>query len=411
MQTETAPVTLEALYEWLHQHPELSGREHGTAARVAAELEAAGYTVAAGVGGTGVVGVLGNGDGPAVLVRTDMDALPIAERTGLPYASTVRVNDDAGAEVGVMHACGHDVHMTVFAGVARALSAAREAWRGTLVMVGQPAEETGSGARAMLRDGLFARFPRPDYNLALHVDPYLEAGRVGYRAGYVFASSDFVDVTIRGTGGHGAYPHLTRDPIAIAAQTIVALQTIVSREVRPLDPAVLTVGSIHGGSKHNIIPDEVRMQLTLRAYDPKVRERMLASIRRIANGMAAAAGVPEDRMPVVEQAGGSAPSVYNAPELVAQILPVWRAKFGDENVIERDPEMGFEDFSEYGAVEPGIPSFLFRLGSVDPDRLEAAAAAGKPLPGLHSSEYRPAPRQTIETGVAAMTAAAMELLR
>ena len=393
---------LPALYHWLHQHPELSTREVETSARIAAELCAAGFEVATGVGGTGVVGVLRNGNGPTVLVRTDMDALPITERTGLAYASV---------HEGVMHACGHDMHMTVFAGAARMLAAMRGSWHGTLVMIGQPAEETGSGARAMLGDGLFTRFPRPDYNLALHVDPFLEAGRIGYRAGYVFASSDFIDITIRGTGGHGAYPHLTRDPIVIAAQTIVALQTIVSREIRPLDAAVVTAGSIHGGSKHNIIPDEVTMQLTARSYEPHVRDRILESIRRIAHGIALAAGVPEDRMPVVTVAEGYTPSTFNAPELVERIVPAWRKEFGEENVVPRDPEMGFEDFSEYGMVEPRIPGFLFRLGAVEPDRVAQARAAGKPLPGLHSSEFRPIPQPTIDTGVRAMSAAVRELMQ
>jgi amidohydrolase len=401
---------LDVLYQWLHAHPELSGREIETAARIASELEAAGFEVTTGVGGTGVVGVLRNGNGPAVLVRTDMDALPIAERTGVSYASEVRVKDNAGSGVGVMHACGHDVHMSVFVGAARALAEARGQWQGTLVMIGQPAEETGSGARAMLKDGLFTRFPRPDYNLALHVDPSLEAGKIGYRDGYMFASSDFVDITIRGAGGHGAYPHLTKDPIVIAAEVIVALQTIVSREIRPLDPAVVTVGSIQGGSKHNIIPDEVELRLTVRSYDPGVREHILASIRRICNGIAAAAGVPEDRLPVVSVGDGHTPSTYNSPELVKRLVPVWQAGFGAENVVPRDPEMGFDDFSEYGLAEPRIPGLEFRLGSVDQARIAAAKEEGKALPGLHSSEYCPAPEPTIETGVKAMVAAVMELM-
>jgi hippurate hydrolase len=331
-----------------------------------------------------------------------MDALPIVERTGVEYAS---------ASPGVMHACGHDVHMTVFAGTARRLAETRREWRGTLVMIGQPAEETGTGARAMLRDGLFTRFPRPDFNFALHVDPFLEAGRIGYGAGYVFASSDFIDITVRGTGGHGAYPHLTRDPVVIAAEIVLALQTIVSREVRPLDPAVVTVGAIHGGSKHNIIPDEVAMQLTTRSYDPAVRARILESIRRVARGVALAAGAPEDRMPVVTVADSATSATYNNPALVDRILPVWRREFGDGNVVPRDPEMGFEDFSEYGLAEPGIPSFLFRLGAVEPERVAAAREGGRPLPGLHSGEFLPVPQPTIETGVRAMTAAVMEVLR
>ena len=397
---ETPPLI--ALYTWLHEHPELSGREVETAARIAAELAAAGCEVTTGVGGTGVAGVLRNGSGPVVLVRTDMDALPVNERTGLPYASR---------HTGVMHACGHDVHMTVFAGTARELAARRDAWRGTVLMVGQPAEETGSGARAMLADGLFSRFPRPGYNLALHVDPALEAGKIGYRAGYAFASSDFIDITVRGAGGHGAYPHLTKDPVVMAAETILALQTIVSREIRPLDPAVVTVGAVHGGSKHNIIPDEVTLQLTVRSYDPEVRDCILASIRRISEGIAIAAGVPRERMPVVEVAEGHTPSSYNSPELVGRLVPLWQARFGAENVVERDPEMGFEDFSLYGLVEPNIPSFQFRLGSVDGAHIEAAKAGGRPLPGLHSSQYAPAAEPTISAGIEAMVAAVCDLAR
>jgi amidohydrolase len=390
------------LYTWLHAHPELSGYETLTSARIAAELAAAGFDVTTGVGGTGVVGVLLNGAGPVVLVRTDMDALPVTERTGLPYAST---------RADVMHACGHDLHMTISVGVARALAASRSRWSGTLILVGQPAEETGAGARAMLDDGLFTRFPRPHFNLALHADPCLEAGKLGYREGYVFASSDFAEITVRGTGGHAAYPHLAHDPIVIAAETVLALQTIVSREVRPLDPVVVTVGSIHGGTKHNIIPEEVRMQLTIRSYDPQVRQTVVASIGRIANGIAAAHGVPEDRMPLVVVARPGTPSVYNAPELADRLVPVWRSEFGVENVLRLDPEMGFEDFSEYGLVEPKIPSFLFRLGTVDANRIAAAKATRRPLPGLHSSEYRPVPEPSISTGVSAMVAAVLELMR
>lgn len=406
---ETA--SLDTLYTYLHTHPELSFHEKETAARIAAEMKSAGFEVTSGVGGTGLVAVLRNGPGPTVLVRTDLDALPVEERTGRPYKSTVRVKDDNGNEVGVMHACGHDVHMSVLIGTARALQKLKSEWHGTVVMIGQPAEERGGGARAMLKDGLFKRFPRPDFNLALHTDPSLEAGKIGYHDGFVMASVDSVDVTIRGAGGHGAYPHLTKDPIVIAAETILALQTIVSRETRPLDPAVVTVGSIHGGSKHNIIPDEVKLQITVRSYKPEVRDHILAAIPRICNGIAAAAGVPADRMPVVHVEDEYTPSTYNNPALVSRLVPVWEKQFGKDNVVVRDPEMGGEDFSEYGLVEPKIPSFLFRLGTIDPERLQAAKAAGKTMPGLHSSEYWPVPEPTIKTGVEAMTAAVMALMK
>ncbi len=402
---------LEDLYRYFHTHPELSYHETETSARIAAELKAAGFDVITGVGGTGLVAIIRNGEGPTVLVRTELDALPVEERTGLPYASKVRVKDDNGNDVGVMHACGHDIHMTVFIGTARALSKSRDGWHGTLIMIAQPAEERGGGARAMLKDGLFTRFPRPDFNLALHTDAALETGKIGYHTGFVMASVDSVDVTIRGAGGHGAYPHLTKDPVVIAAETVLALQTIVSRETRPLDPAVVTVGSIHGGSKHNIIPDEVKLQITVRSYSPQVREHILAAIPRICNGIAMAAGVPADRMPIVKTEDEYTPSTFNNPALVTRLVEVWQAKLGALNVVERDPEMGGEDFSEYGLAEPKIPSFLFRLGTIDKARLEAAKQAGKNLPSLHSSEYWPVPQPTIDTGIAAMTAAVRELLR
>ncbi len=403
--------SLDQLYLYLHQHPELSYHETGTAARIAVELKSAGFAVTTGVGGNGVVGVLKNGPGPTVLVRTDLDALPVEERTGRPYASKVQVRDESGNEVGVMHACGHDIHMSVFTGTARTLSKLRDQWHGTLIMIGQPAEERGGGARAMLKDGLFTRFPRPDFNLALHTDAALETGKIGFHPGYVMASVDSVDVTIRGAGGHGAYPHLTKDPVVIAAETVLALQTIVSREIRPLDPAVVTVGSIHGGSKHNVIPDEVKLQLTVRSYSPQVRDHILAAIPRICRGIAIAAGVPDDRMPIVQIENEHTPSTYNDPALVTRLVPVWRNQFGAANVVERDPEMGGEDFSEYGLVDPKIPSFLFRLGTIDAARIQAAAASGRNLPSLHSSEYWPVPEPTIRTGVEAMTAAVLELMK
>jgi amidohydrolase len=325
--------SLDALYKHLHANPELSSREMQTAARIASELKAAGFEVTEGVGGTGVVGMMRNGAGKTVMVRTDLDGLPVIEKTGLPYASQVRVKDAQGPEAGVMHACGHDLHMTAFVGTARALAKLKAQWRGTLVMVAQPAEELGAGARAMLADGLFTRFPRPDYALALHTDAALESGRIGYREGFAMANVDSVDVTIRGVGGHGAYPHATKDPVVIAAQFIMALQTIVSREVRPIDSAVVTVGSIHGGSKHNVISDQVDLQLTVRSYSEEVREQILTSIRRIAQGVARMAGVPADREPVVKlRDGENTPSTYNDPALVRRLLPVWRTS---SNAIPR----------------------------------------------------------------------------
>lgn len=404
--------SLDALYLELHQHPELSYHETETAARIASELRSAGFQVTTGFGGNGVVGVMKNGAGPTILVRTDLDALPVEEKTGRPYASKVRTKDDGGNDVGVMHACGHDIHMTVFVGTAQALVKLKDKWHGTLIMIGQPAEERIGGARAMLEAGLFTKFPRPDYCLGLHTDPNLETGKIAYHAGYMMASSDSVDITIRGVGGHGAYPQLTKDPVVIAAETVMVLQTIVSRETRPLDSAVVTVGSIHGGTKRNIIPDEVKLQLTVRSYKPEVRERVLASIARIPKGIAEAAGVPEDRMPIVKVVEDeSTPATYNNPALTERLVPVWRDLLGPDNVLDKEPEMGSEDFAPYGLSEPKIPCVFFRLGTIDHDRITAARLNGKTLPSLHSSQYWPTIEPTVQTGVKAMTAAVLDLMK
>lgn len=401
---------LEKLYVHLHQNPELSFHEEQTAARLAQELRQCGFEVTTKVGGHGLVGVLKNGKGPTVMVRTDLDALPIVENTGLAYASTVRTHDAAGNEVGVMHACGHDVHMTVFAGTAHVLSQMKEQWQGTLVFIGQPAEERGGGARAMLADGLYTRFPRPDFALALHTNASLAAGKVAHRAGYALANVNSVDLIIRGVGGHGAYPHTTKDPVVIAAQVILALQTIVSRETKPIEPAVVTVGSIHGGTKHNIISDEVKMELTLRSYSDEVRDHTIAAIRRIANGIAQAAGVPEDRMPIVTVSDEFTPSTYNDPQLVQRIVPVFEQMFGKENVVATEPVMGGEDFGEYGRTNPKVPILIFWLGTVGPEKIAASQNGGAALPSLHSNKFAPMPEPSIQTGVQAMSAAVLELL-
>jgi hippurate hydrolase len=403
--------SLVQLYTHLHQHPELSLHEKETAARLISELKPLGFEITANIGGHGLVAVMKNGSGSTVLVRTDLDALPVVENTGRPYASKVHTTDENGNDVGVMHACGHDIHMTSFIGTAKVLSKLKDQWSGTLVMIGQPAEERGTGAKAMLDDGLYKRFPRPDYALGLHVDAALETGRVGYHIGYALANVDSVDVTIRGVGGHGAYPHNTKDPVVIAAQVILALQTIVSREVRPIDSAVVTVGSIHGGAKHNVIPDEVKLQLTVRSYTDEVRQQILDAIRRIVSGVAEAAGVPADREPTVKVLEEEfTPALYNNPELGARLLPVWKQMFGADKVVERDAEMGGEDFSRYGREEPRIPIFLFRTGTIDAARMNAAAKGSPPLPSLHSALFWPVPETTIETGVKAMTAAVLELM-
>ncbi len=405
--------SLEALYKHLHAHPELSFQEKETAAKLVSELQSLGFDVTPNVGGHGFVAVLKNGPGPTVLVRTDLDALPVVEKTGRPYASDVRVKDDGGNDVGVMQACAHDIHMTSFVGTARLLEQLKDRWSGTLVMIGQPAEERGAGARAMIDDGLFSRFPRPDYVLGLHVAANLETGRIGFRPGFAMANVESVDVTIRGVGGHGAYPHNTKDPIVIAAQVIVALQTIISRELRPIDAGVVTIGSIHGGTKHNIIPEEVKLQLTLRSYSDESRQMILEAVRRIALGTARAAGVPPEREPIVALASGDefTPALYNDPTLGERLVPVWKKLLGEANVVEVDPEMGGEDFSRYGREEPRIPIFMFRLGTIDAARMaESRRPGGTPLPSLHSALFWPDPRPTIETGVKATTAAVIELM-
>ena len=398
------------LYEHLHANPELSLKEERTSARIAEELSRLGFAVTRNVGGHGVVGVLTNGSGPTVLVRTDMDALPVTEGTGLPYASTVKVRDEQGREVGVMHACGHDAHMTVFVGAARVLAAVRARWQGTLVMIAQPAEERGRGAKAMLDDGLFTRFSHPDFCLAEHVTPSLAAGQVGVVEGYAFANVDSVDVTIRGVGGHGASPNTTKDPIVMAAQFVNALQTIVSRRIDPVEPAVVTVGSIHGGTAYNIIPDEVRLQLTIRSYAPEVRQKIIEEIERIARGVAEGGGVPADRMPTVKLAEGFTPSLYNDPALTRRVAAALRDVLGDANVVALKPEMVGEDFAAYGLTEPRVPICMFRLGTGDPDALRQSEHGGTPLPALHSSRYAPVPGPTIRTGVTAMSAAVIDLL-
>ena len=404
---DTELPSLLEIYEDLHLNPELSFEEKESAARLAAELGRLGFEVTENVGryddpgltAYGLVAVLRNGAGPTVMLRTDLDALPVEEKTGLPYASR---------RPGVMHACGHDIHMTSFLGAARLLTGMREQWSGTLVMIGQPAEERGAGARAMLADGLFQRFPRPDAAIALHVTDGLPAGKVGPREGYMLASADSVDITIFGSGGHGAMPHLAKDPIVLAAQTILALQTIVSREVEALEPAVVTVGAIEAGTKHNIIPSEARLQLTVRAFDPEVRLQVISAIERIASGIALAAGIPPDRSPSVVVADESTPATYNDPELTRRVTAALRRELGDRNVVEGSRVMAAEDFSVYGLQEPRVPITMFWLGVADPASLARAAGGGPAVPPLHSAEFAPLPGPSIRTGARALAAAALE---
>ena len=397
---------LEALYLDLHRTPELSNQEERTAAKLAERLRALGFEVTTGVGGHGLVGLLRNGDGPTVLLRTDLDALPVEERTGLPYASTVRVADPAtGGEVGVMHACGHDVHMTAWVGTAALLARSRSRWSGTLMMVGQPAEERGTGARAMLEAGLYPRFGKPDFALAIHDSADLPAGQVGSVSGYALANVDSVDITIHGAGGHGAYPHRTVDPILIAARTVVALQSIVARENNPFDPAVVTVGSIHGGTKHNIIPDEVRLQLTVRSYKDEVRAHLLAAIERIARAEAEAAAAPQ---PPEVKVSESTPATYNDPELTRRVTAAVAATLGQDRVVETQPVMGGEDFSEFSRA--GVPAVILWVGAVPAEEYRKAAAEGRTLPSLHSPLFAPDPGPTLRTAVSTEVAAALELL-
>ena len=401
---------LDALYKHFHSQPELSLREEKTSARLAAELKEAGFQVNHPVGGHGLVAVLRNGTGPTLMIRSDLDALPIAEQTGLSYASAVQTKDDKGNTVGVMHACGHDVHMTVLTGTARVLNRLKDQWRGTLVLIGQPAEERVQGAQAMLADGLFKRFPKPDMAIALHCAADLPAGTVGVSSGNVLANVDSVDIVIRGVGGHGAWPHRTKDPVVLAAETVLALQTIVSRETDPLEPAVVTVGSIHGGTKYNIIPDEVRLQLTLRSYSDDVRKHTIEAIKRITRGLAQAAGMPEDRYPEVTVANESASATYNDPVLSQRLERTFHRWIGEKLTARPKPTMGAEDFGLFGRTEEKIPICMFWLGTVSKERFDEHKRTGAPLPPLHSSRFHPDPQPTIQTGVMAMSAAALEIL-
>ena len=398
---------LRVFYEDLHRNPELGYQEVRTSAKLAEKLRALGYEVTTGVGRTGVVAVLRNGKGPTVLLRADMDALPIEEKTGLPYASVATAKNDAGETVKVMHACGHDIHVTTLVGAATLLAAVKNEWRGTLILVGQPAEEGGGGARAMLDDGLFERFGRPDFALALHDVPYLPAGSLGVTPGYANANSDRVDITVYGKGGHGSTPHLTVDPIVIGARIVVALQTIVARETDPREPVVVTVGAFHGGTAYNVIPDEASLKLTVRTYKPEVRERVMAAITRIAKAEAASAGAPKEPL-VAVQAGGYT-SNYNDPELAKRVTAVFEAHFGKERVSAPPPGMGGEDFADFGRAA-NAPLLMFWLGATPAAVFEAAGGDRSKLPPTHSPLWAPDPEPTIKTGSAALAFAALELL-
>lgn len=417
---DTELPSLITIYKDLHTHPELSTREERSAGIVAKELKAAGCEVTEHVGKYekadmpcfGVIGVMKNGDGPVVAIRSDLDGLPVKEETGVPYASTVMTKNDAGQDVGVMHACGHDIHMSSLIGTARALGKMKDKWHGTVIFIGQPAEETVGGARALLKDGLYTRWPKPNFVLGLHDDAEIAAGQIGVTEGYCYANVDSVDVSVKGQGGHGAYPHKTKDPVVLAAQMINGWQTIASRETNPHDDVVVTVGSIHGGTKHNIISDEVKMQLTVRTYKKEVRDVVLAAIDRIAKGCAIAAGLPNDKMPDVHvRTDEFTPATYNNPELTKRVSAAMKTALGNDNIVQKDPTMGGEDFSEYSLPDHSIPAFMFNVGAVDPAKAAEAKKTGAALPSLHSSKFAPVPEPTIRTGIVGMTAAVLDLLK
>ncbi|MEZ0243774.1 MAG: amidohydrolase [Sphingomonas sp.] len=402
---------LMTFYKDFHANPELSTKESVTAGKLAAEARAAGYEVTENVGGYGVVAILRNGPGPVVMIRADIDALPVTEQTGLPFASKVRVTTAEGVETGVMHACGHDTHMASWIGTLRNMAAMKKQWKGTLIMVAQPAEEVGTGAKAMIADGLFTRWPKPQYAVAFHDVPGLPAGTIGIRSGYVMANVDWVDITVKGVGGHGAYPHLTKDPIVLASRIVVALQTLVSREVDPLESAVVTVGSFHGGAKPNVISDTVQLQLTVRSYKPEVRKLLLEGIARIARGEAIAAGMPEDRMPIVTIKPGATPATFNTDPLTPRLTGVFTARFGKDRVVDLAPQMGGEDFSNFYVTDPSIQSLLFFVGGTPLDQWAQYKAGTISLPSLHSPFWAPDAEAVIGTATEAMTAGALDLFK
>lgn len=400
--------SLLTIYRDLHANPELSFEEVKSAAKMAAEAKKAGFDVTTGVGKTGVVAVMRNGPGPVVMLRADMDGLPLVEQTDLPYASKVKALTREGAETGVMHACGHDTHMTAWIGTARRLAAMKDKWSGTLVMIAQPAEEIGSGAKAMLDDGLYTRFPKPSTVIAFHDSAALPAGVIGYADGYAMANVDTVDLTVKGLGGHGAYPHLAKDPIVLAARIVTALQTLVSREIDPLESGVVTVGSFIGGFKHNVIPDEVKLQLTVRSYTPEVRKTLLDGIARIARGEAIAAGMPEDRMPVMALKDGLTPATFNTQPITGEITTAFTERFGKDRVRLGRAQMGGEDFSQfYLADKDNVQSLLFWVGGVPKAKWDAAGGDISKLPSIHSPFWAPDPDITIRTATEAMVTAAL----
>ena len=402
---------LVALYKDLHAHPELSFQEVETARKLADRARALGFVVTEGVGKTGVVAVMENGPGPVVMLRADMDGLPVIEQTGLPYASKVRAVAQNGTETGVMHACGHDTHMTAWIGTAQQLAARKGDWSGTLIMILQPAEEIGQGAKAMLDDGLFTRFAKPDYVLAFHDAAQFPAGQIGYSKGFALANVDSVDIVVPGVGGHGAYPHTAKDPIVIASSIVMRLQTLVSRELNPTDSAVVTVGSFQAGAKHNIIPDEARLQLTVRSYEDKTRQHLLDGIARIARAEAMAAGMPDDKLPKVTVQDPYTPATYNTPEFTDRVMAGLKPRF-EGRIMETPAVMGGEDFSRfYRADKANLESLIFWVGGVPKDQWDKAQKGEITLPSLHSPFWAPDAPVVIATATEAMTAATLELMK
>ena len=402
---------LMTLYRDLHANPELSMQEVRTPAKLAPEMRKLGFEVTEKVGKTGLVAVMKNGPGPVLLIRADMDALPVKEETGLPFASKARGTTLDGVESPIMHACGHDTHITTWLGTARRLAAMKDQWSGTVLMVLQPGEELGLGAKAMLDDGLYKRFPKPDVLLAFHDSASLPAGTIGVARGYALANVDSVDIDVKGVGGHGAYPQTTRDPIVLASKIVMALQTLVSRENSPLDPAVVTVGSFHSGTKHNIISDDAKLQLTVRSYTPEVRKKLLDGIARIARGEAIAAGVPEDRMPIVKVRDPYTPSTFNTAKLSGRLIDLFGAHFGADRVVETKPVMGGEDFSQFWLADKTKEATIFWVGGVPKAKWDAAAGDETKLPSLHSPFWAPEAETVISTATEAMTVAALDILK
>jgi amidohydrolase len=402
---------LDTLYKHLHKYPELSGNEKHISEIVAQNLQSLGFQVTEHIGGYGVVGILQNGNGPIIMIRGDMDALPVEEKTGLPYSSCTKGTNKDGQETFIMHACGHDIHTTILLGTAKTLKEMKKKWNGTLMIVAQPCEEIGMGAKNMIKDGLFQKFPKPDYALALHVNPFLESGTLGCLAGPIFASVDDINITIFGIGGHGAMPESTIDPVVLSARLILDLQTLISREKPAINPAVLTIGSINGGTRHNIIPNEVKIQLTLRTYDDELRSKLIKGIERISKGLAISAGLPEEKYPKIEIQDQSIPSTINDKNLSERVINIYKEYFGSDKVIPASPTMTGEDFGVYGKTKENIPIFLFWLGSITKEKINESIKQKTTLPGLHSSFFAPEPERTIKTGISAFSAAAIKLFK